>query len=142
MIEGQFVDAADGGIEIVTTGYIRSLDGLRGIAILFVLIEHFCPRMFGQGALLPWGRIGVQLFFVLSGFLITRILLEGRLSDGVSDRFRFLRQFYLRRSLRIFPIYYLALTGAIVVGVDAVRDGGLWLYAYPGLFMNHGARTD
>lgn len=81
------------------------LDGLRGIAILLVLLSH----NFGYITLLSYGWIGVDLFFVLSGFLITDILLK---SFGEKN---YLLNFYIRRGLRIFPIYYLCLFLLLVV---------------------------
>lgn len=84
-------------------GFIAELDGLRGIAILMVMIHRFWPRSDSglaadcAGA----GWIGVDLFFVISGFLITGILLE---TKGEQTYFR---NFYVRRILRIFPLYYL-----------------------------------
>ena len=79
--------------------YFPALDGLRGLAILLILLFHnfdFLP-FFQQG----W--IGVDLFFVLSGFLITGILIKKK------ETTHFLRNFYARRILRIFPIYYLSI---------------------------------
>jgi peptidoglycan/LPS O-acetylase OafA/YrhL len=76
--------------------HIRSLDGLRAIAILLVMGVHF--RM-----LLPFGWIGVQLFFVLSGFLITRLLAEAKPKSELAG---YLGTFYMRRALRIFPLYF------------------------------------
>jgi peptidoglycan/LPS O-acetylase OafA/YrhL len=93
------------------TNHIPALDGLRGIAILSVMLLHFTNAI----AALPgsptsaarsvfgWGWTGVDLFFVLSGFLITGILLD---SKGHPLYFR---SFYARRALRIFPLYYAAL---------------------------------
>jgi len=82
---------------------IPELDGLRGIAILLVLMRHYIhhPSLLLLGP--QWGWMGVNLFFVLSGFLITSILL--RLADHPGA----LKIFYARRSLRIFPLYFLAL---------------------------------
>lgn len=74
--------------------HIKALDGLRGIAVLLVIFFHY--------GYLGCGWIGVQLFFVLSGYLITSILLQER-SRTLGD---YLRRFYWRRSLRIFPLYF------------------------------------
>jgi peptidoglycan/LPS O-acetylase OafA/YrhL len=78
--------------------YSRSLDGLRGLAILLVLFFHY-------EYIVGFGWVGVQLFFVLSGYLITSLLLKEK-----EHPFGFyLKRFYWRRTLRIFPIYYLYL---------------------------------
>lgn len=88
--------------------FIPELDGLRAIAVALVLLVHLPAGSLGvrvdavRAALLP-GNVGVDLFFVLSGFLITRILLVDR-GTGVP-----LRHFLIRRFLRIFPIYYLTI---------------------------------
>jgi len=79
--------------------YYPALDGLRGLAILLVIVYH----NFGFINYFFFGWLGVDLFFVLSGFLITDILLN---TAGRPD---YLRNFYTRRLLRIFPLYYLAL---------------------------------
>ena len=85
--------------------YYAGLDGLRGIAIFLILGYH----IFSFIPFFAYGWLGVDLFFVLSGFLITDILLKTRDND------RFLRNFYIRRVLRIFPIYYLTLIIFILV---------------------------
>lgn len=78
--------------------YIKGLDGLRALAALSVILFHLDTPGFALG----W--TGVPLFFVISGFLITGILLDLRdASPGIGD---FLRTFYIRRTLRIFPLYY------------------------------------
>jgi peptidoglycan/LPS O-acetylase OafA/YrhL len=81
---------------------IPELDGVRGIAVLLVMICHSAMwlPLSPLRSLLVEGRIGVDLFFVLSGFLITGILL-----DTQRDR-RALRNFYIRRGLRIWPLYF------------------------------------
>jgi peptidoglycan/LPS O-acetylase OafA/YrhL len=92
-----------------------ALDGVRGIAIILVLLHHFTifdPKTtidawLGFVALLGWS--GVDLFFVLSGFLITGILIDARGSK------RYFSSFYARRTLRIFPLYYLVVFISFVV---------------------------
>src|SRR5436190_1162893 len=77
---------------------LPALDGVRGIAALMVMSFHYWD---GAGSRWPaLGQTGVDLFFVLSGFLITRILLAARDSPG------YFRNFYARRALRILPLYY------------------------------------
>jgi peptidoglycan/LPS O-acetylase OafA/YrhL len=74
--------------------HLRALDGMRGAAVLAVIAFHYL--VFGAG----W--TGVQMFFVLSGFLITSILVAERNSPFAF----YLKRFYWRRSLRIFPLYF------------------------------------
>ena len=85
--------------------YIPELQGLRGIAVLAVVIYHCHPRLEGTWMHYPslWGWAGVNLFFVLSGFLITSILIEARAKP------HYFRNFYVRRALRIWPVYLLLL---------------------------------
>ena len=85
--------------------YVPELDGLRGLAVLSVVIYHCHPRLVGTWIHYAslWGWAGVNLFFVLSGFLITSILLES------SARPQYFRNFYGRRVLRIWPVYVLLL---------------------------------
>ena len=114
--------------------HLPALDGVRGIAILFVLVHNLSIREHGSGplvaawdALVNCGWIGVQLFFVLSGFLITGILLDDR------DRPRPLRTFYIRRAVRIWPLYYVFLVGyAIFVlpHVGALASSFVWYVLY------------
>jgi peptidoglycan/LPS O-acetylase OafA/YrhL len=97
---------------------VAALDGVRGVAVLLVLVYHFIlyggPRpqlgahpVFYNVALSGW--IGVDLFFVLSGFLITGILYDAKASA------RYFQNFYARRVLRIFPLYYGVLLVVLVV---------------------------
>jgi len=101
--------------------YYPALDGLRGIAILLVVLLH----NFGFMNLFFFGWLGVDLFFVLSGFLITDILLN---TVGQPN---FLRNFYMRRVLRIFPLYYLTLIICLFI-----------LPSFPALHLNMGYYKD
>jgi len=86
-----------------SAGHLPTLDGVRGVAILLILGHHLLAPIGSlrfRATFVDSLWIGVDLFFVLSGFLITRILLAAR------DKPRCFRNFYLRRALRIFPLYY------------------------------------
>src|SRR2546423_13639037 len=95
---------------------IGALDGLRAIAISLVLLFHLTPGHDSNHGLRSLhykiadvGWSGVDLFFVLSGFLITGILLRSR------RRPHYFRNFYARRALRIFPLYYTALAAVFLI---------------------------
>jgi peptidoglycan/LPS O-acetylase OafA/YrhL len=85
--------------------HLPQLDGLRGIAIAIVVLGHMLVFAVGFGStkLGPLPPLGVTLFFVLSGFLITRILLDAR------SKAEYYLSFYARRALRIWPLYFLVL---------------------------------
>ena len=107
--------------------YIPELDGIRALAVLLVLWQHSPDGQLGLDYDLfklrvQPGYLGVDIFFVLSGFLITRILLVDR-ERGVP-----LRNFLMRRLLRIFPIYYLTLL--VVWLLDGWSDVLPWCFAY------------
>jgi peptidoglycan/LPS O-acetylase OafA/YrhL len=93
---------------------VGALDGVRGVAVGMVLLYHGGQPALG-GFLL---QSGVDLFFVLSGFLITTILLRTR------DRSDYFRLFYGRRAVRIFPLYYLVLA-VFVLGATIAVDQGI-----------------
>ncbi|MFA6085566.1 acyltransferase family protein [Mucilaginibacter sp.] len=90
--------------------YIKQLDTIRAFSVLLVVITHWIPSTHPIHKI-PLGYVGVTSFFVLSGFLITNILLNNKDSAEVQgiSKASVLKSFYLRRSLRIFPIYYLTL---------------------------------
>jgi peptidoglycan/LPS O-acetylase OafA/YrhL len=120
---------------------ILALDGIRAVAILLVIM-HNTGSVDGKAQGIPiklWmivsngGWTGVQLFFALSGFLITRILLEGKGGAG------WMRSFYVRRILRIIPLYYLTVALVLFIAPHvpvlaplAVRGGrtSFWYWAY------------
>jgi peptidoglycan/LPS O-acetylase OafA/YrhL len=100
----------------VMRGHMPALDGVRGLAILMVLLLHFVANTTATTPLEAWvakvltyGLYGVDLFFVLSGFLITGILCDAR------EKPNFFRNFYVKRVLRIFPLYYVVLFGLFFV---------------------------
>jgi peptidoglycan/LPS O-acetylase OafA/YrhL len=103
------------------------LDALRAFAVATVMIHHFTPGGFGYGA-----TAGVKLFFSISGFLITGILLKARQYAEASDRSKLsaLARFYTRRFLRIFPLYYLVVGVAYAINLGPVRNiiGSLLTY--------------
>jgi peptidoglycan/LPS O-acetylase OafA/YrhL len=111
--------------------YYRQLDGLRALAVMAVIVEHMTPIEHWAHRL-PWGVLGVQMFFVLSGFLITGILLRCR-SDtdpGNTTTGHSLWVFYGRRFLRIFPLYYLTLAILFLCDFPRVRETILWHVCY------------
>lgn len=95
--------------------YIKQLDSVRAIAALLVVICHWLPADNIVNSI-PLGFIGVNIFFVLSGFLISKILFENRKSAEVSgtNRLFVFKNFYVRRAFRIFPVYYLVILLIIV----------------------------
>jgi len=115
------------------TSNIAALDGLRGLAVIAVLIDHFSwsftPKMPLLKDYLAAGWIGVDLFFCLSGYLITRGLVKDT-GRTLGER---LKLFWMRRALRIFPLYYIVvIVGTIVCLAVGARQHipGLsyWLY--------------
>ena len=116
------------------SGFMPQLDGLRAFAVAAVLVHHLLDVSILPEApfSLSWGLLGVRLFFVLSGFLITGLLIQGRdaVDAGPVSRSDVLKRFYLRRTLRIFPLYYLVLGIALAFGGEDVRAQLPWLATY------------
>ncbi len=98
--------------EIVEGPYFASLDGLRAIGVLMVILYHFSANYFLRPFRLRInGDFGVDIFFVISGFLITTLLLKEKLKYGKIS----LKRFYIRRILRIVPAAYLFLIVLIIL---------------------------
>ena len=119
-------------------GYMIQLDSLRALALFGVMFEHFVPESVYRSILpswkppytLEWGS-GITLFFVLSGFLITGILLRCRdiISSNKQSIGFTLQRFYIRRCLRIFPIYYLTIAITAIL-FKQVRSEFFWHLTY------------
>ncbi|WP_080055963.1 acyltransferase family protein [Spirosoma aerolatum] len=112
--------------------HLLQLDGVRFIAVALVLFDHWTMEHIELpvGAL---GALGVTIFFVLSGFLITRILLSSK--DKLSHQpngglGKYLKTFYIRRTIRIFPVYYLTLIVLALINEPPVRQKFGWLALY------------
>jgi peptidoglycan/LPS O-acetylase OafA/YrhL len=123
------VSAAEQQSEPQAVAYSRmhfaSLDGVRGLAILLVIIYHFSSSLSVLGFANPVlgffrvGWCGVDVFFALSGFLITGVLLDTKSSPD------YFRNFYARRMLRIFPLYYGSLVVVFLLRL-VLPDAGVW----------------
>lgn len=115
-------------------GFVPELEGLRGVAILLVLVSHFGlgPASLDFVSHLGLGHIGVRLFFVLSGFLITSVLLLDldKASTGGISPSKVFYKFYASRTLRIFPIYYLTIILLYLIDFQGFRDVSGWHFAY------------
>jgi peptidoglycan/LPS O-acetylase OafA/YrhL len=105
--------------------YFPALDGIRGFAFLMVFATHYLQ--------LPWGWAGVNIFLVLSGFLITGILYDTR------DHLHRVENFYLRRTLRIFPLYY-ALILLLVLLYPVFRWQWSWAWLIWPAYLGNMAR--
>ena len=118
--------------------YIPQFDSMRAIAVLLVIIHHWISE---ESILnfLSNGRIGVNVFFVLSGFLITGILLKSKLqaeTSGISKAIVF-KNFYIRRTLRIFPIYYLLLIILWILRESELRQNAVYYFTYTSNLLNY-----
>jgi peptidoglycan/LPS O-acetylase OafA/YrhL len=134
--------SASAGSQLNLRGHMPVLDGVRGLAVLMVLVFHFVSNTLPTNSVeraivgvTNYGSYGVDLFFVLSGFLITGILYDAH------NEPHYFRNFYMRRFLRIFPLYYgvLALVFFVAPLIPLLRGSTLdylvdrqawaWLYA-------------
>lgn len=122
-------------------GYIKSFDGMRGLFALLIIMAHWSLDL----PIAPLGWEGLQVFFVLSGFLITRILLYERDKPKYQESGKFggfMKQFMTKRVFRIFPLYfgYIILMYLLRYGLGDVKFianqtselevNGIWLWTY------------
>ncbi len=113
----------------MSISHFSGLDSLRFYAVFLVIFAHSFQIWTWQEqtlTLLPIGNLGVMIFFVLSGFLITRILIS-QPKEPIRPQ---LKTFYIRRALRIFPIYYLYLGMVFAFNLDNIQQAGIlpWVY--------------
>ena len=143
-LQGYCAPVAGGTTTVRDRGHLPGLDGVRGLAILLVMAVHFVgnatPHTWGERLatrLGGYGVLGVDLFFVLSGFLITGLLLDSKGAPG------YFRNFYARRTLRIFPLYYAVLAllfiaaprlWALPAPLAEARSHQVWLWTYTANF--------
>ena len=126
-------DATDEVLQVPAHGRIPSLDGLRAISIAAVLLGHLAgsnnfPTVIGDvvrgNGFVDVAYFGVSVFFVISGFLITGILMkESQRPGGIG-----LRRFYLRRTMRIFPAYYVFVFAVVLmtaIGIFSVTSNDI-----------------
>jgi len=122
---------------------ITGLDALRAIAVLLVIHAHWGPYGFNTypnftafyKKIIPSGGFAVDFFFVLSGFLITGILLRSKQETTHENRGQMLKTFIVRRSLRIFPIYYLCLLLLFIINYQDIRHYIICLATYTSNFV-------
>ena len=114
------------------TIYLPGLNGIRGLAALTVLLAHINDQLvFGKMAILPYLQLGpfaVSIFFALSGFLISYLLLHEKSQTGRVA----ITKFYMRRILRIWPMYFTYMLVAFIVGYfmgEETRASGFWITA-------------
>ena len=116
-------------------GYLPQLDSFRFFAVFLVIIYHWLP--YNKINLIPNGYLGVTFFFVLSGFLISsNLLFQKRDIDNRKITFgRALKIFYIRRTLRIFPLYFLVIILTYILVPAAYNGNFIWYATYVPNFL-------
>jgi peptidoglycan/LPS O-acetylase OafA/YrhL len=109
-----------------TSKYLKQLDGLRALSVVAVAWSHWSVYWFHDSKI-PWAEWGVETFFVISGFLITGILLDNR---APTSKWFILKRFYARRFLRIFPVFYATLAIALVFRAEGMVESWRWHVCY------------
>ncbi len=115
------------------TKYVKQLDGLRFYAVVMIMVAHWLQWQWKNELLLniPFTH-GVVLFFVLSGYLISRILFLNKEKNELNsaNKRKIILTFYIRRILRIFPIYYLTILFLLIINHGNIREIFPWLISY------------
>ena len=124
-----------------SNNYLIQLDSLRAFAVIGVTLQHWIGGVFNF-----CGGAGVMLFFVLSGYLITRILFVEKYSFKLHNRgfATIVKTFLLRRTLRIFPIYFIFLIAFVLIGDPYLRANWYWYFSYCSnilRFIHNGSTT-
>lgn len=117
-----------------TDVYFKQLNGIRFIAVFLVLLDHWLEPILP----IPLGHLGVVIFFVLSGFLITRILFlnADEIESTKSRAWPKIIRFIYRRSLRIFPIYFILLIIGFIFNISNFKELWPWLISYsPNIYI-------
>ncbi|MCG2613980.1 acyltransferase [Terrimonas sp. NA20] len=125
--------------------YVKQIDALRAIAACMVIFNHWMPQRYFLSRI-GFAAFGVEIFFVLSGFLITWILLENKktLDAGVQSAGSIFKNFYIRRSLRIFPIYYMVvilLALLAFTGMPGLNFNAAYFFTYTTNFYFFNIKT-
>jgi peptidoglycan/LPS O-acetylase OafA/YrhL len=117
-----------------TIEFLPQIDGLRFIAVFGVMIHHWVVQDFSNSFIfknIPFGT-GVNLFFVISGFLITYILLKKKdeIAENKTSFLHEIKNFYVKRTLRIFPIYYLVIILLCIFSYSGIKEYLGYLITY------------
>ena len=112
--------------------YRPQVDALRAVAVVAVMLHHFIPDRVPGGAFVHWGGVGVRLFFTISGYLITNILWQEKhlIAQGMWTVGAAARRFYMRRFLRIFPVFYLVVAVTAWLDFSLMRSTFGWHATY------------
>ena len=120
-----------GGAAAAQSGYRSDIDGLRAVSVILVVLFHF------SAATMPGGFVGVDVFFVISGYLITGLILNGLREGSFS-----LAEFYARRIRRIAPALFVVIAVTIAAGSIVLMPGDLREAGRSGLYVRIPVKAD
>ncbi len=116
--------------------YVKGFDTIRALAVFYVIFGHWWTAptdhsfaYYSRMIFIREGGFGVNLFFVLSGFLISAILLNEKVNN-TGTKLTIIKNFFVRRSLRIFPVYYLFIIICYLLNYAIVRDKPGYFFTY------------